>query len=674
MLSLDLALRYLTWAVYLAVFLLVLRKALRTPTPAHRDMALFFGATALLIVLVSAESVLGTALPHWLTVGVAAVAMTLPYLLLRLVTGFAQTPAWVMRLGEAGLAVCILAVLVAPDPPPIFVNLLLVAYFVAVSAYDTAAFGREAARSGGVTGRRMQSVALGSFALAGATVAAVLASLDPARGEAWLILSRLLALGSGLGYYVGFSPPRWLRRVWQTPALQALLGEVTRLPYLPDLRALLAQLEAHTTAVIGAPNAAIGLWREPEGVLRFWRGLGPRPTPAAYPDDLPSRGFAPHGDVIDVQPHRLFSGRAFLEQKPVFSTDVRRDDAHNAALYEGWDVRAVLAAPITSGSRRLGLLTVWSPRAPVFAEGDLELVQLLAQQAAAVLESRLLLEEVAAARAREEADRLKDSFLASISHDLRNPLTAVGATAQLLRRRLDRTGTIEPERLRASVASIETSATQMAHLVDQLLDYARLQLDRPLDLNCQPTDLVELARRVVAAHATSSERHHLHLEATEDSLIGSWDQDRLERVLQNLLNNAIKYSPAGGEVRVRVERDSSPDRDWAVVAVQDEGLGIPAVDLPQVFERFHRGSNVDGHIAGTGIGLATARQVVEQHGGTIGVESQEGRGSTFTIRLPLGPKGDSPPDEGASVQSPEPVLPAAGPWNMPGLAWEGSVP
>src|SRR5919202_3191055 len=169
-------------------------------------------------------------------------------------------------------------------------------------------------------------------------------------------------------------------------------------------------------------------------------------------------------------------------------------------------------------------------------------------------EAQAPLQGGAEAPAREEAYRLKDSFLASISHDLRNPLTAVGATAQLLRRRLDRTGTIEPERLRASVASIETSATQMAHLVDQLLDYARLQLDRPLDLNRQPTDLVDLARRVVASHETTSERHQVRLEAAELSLVGMWDQDRLERVLYNLLSNAIKYSPAGGQVRVGIRR------------------------------------------------------------------------------------------------------------------------
>jgi hypothetical protein len=144
-----------------------------------------------------------------------------------------------------------------------------------------------------------------------------------------------------------------------------------------------------------------------------------------------------------VPPERLFSGRAFLEQRPYFSANVHRDDPENPSLYTGWGVHAVLAAPVTTSDRRLGLVTVWSPQAPVFAESDLELVQLLAHQAAAVLESRRLLQQVAEARARDETDRLKDSFLASISHDLRNPLTAVAATAQLLRRRLDREGLLQ---------------------------------------------------------------------------------------------------------------------------------------------------------------------------------------------------------------------------------------
>jgi len=462
-----------------------------------------------------------------------------------------------------------------------------------------------------------------------------------------------MALASGVAYYVGFAPPSWLRQAWQTPALQAFLTEISPLPYRGDIRDVLTHLERHAAAVLGARSAAIGLWQEHEGVLRFWAGLGGRATVDRYPDDLATRGIHAHNRVIDIPLERILSGRAFTEQHVVFSTDVRRDDPENISLYEASNVRAMMAAPISAGERRVGVLAVWSPRPPVFAESDMELLQLVARQSAVVFESRDLLQEVAEARARAEADRLKDSFLASLSHDLRNPITAVGATAQLLRRRLERSGSIEPERLRNNILSIETSAKQMSNLVDQLLDYARLQLDRPLDLHRELTDLVELTRRVVALHEGASERHKVTFEPTEASLIGMWDQSRLERVLQNLVGNAIKYSPRGGEVNVRLWREHDASGDWAMVAVHDDGLGIPADDLPQIFDRFHRATNVRDQIPGTGIGLATARLVVEQHGGSIQVESREQHGSTFTVRLPLGAPPEPPEDD---------VLPATEVW------------
>src|SRR5262249_14012287 len=125
-------------------------------------------------------------------------------------------------------------------------------------------------------------------------------------------------------------------------------------------------------------------------------------------------------------------------------------------------------------------------------------------------------------------------------------------------------------------------------------------------------------------------------------LIGSWDAVRLERVLTNLVGNAIKYSPDGGPVAIELASEVDEQaRGWAVIRVRDQGVGIPALDRPHVFERFRRGANVERHIAGTGIGLFGSRQIVEQHGGTISVESEEGVGSTFTVRLPLGaPDGD----------------------------------
>ncbi|MBW3634795.1 MAG: ATP-binding protein, partial [Chloroflexi bacterium] len=111
----------------------------------------------------------------------------------------------------------------------------------------------------------------------------------------------------------------------------------------------------------------------------------------------------------------------------------------------------------------------------------------------------------------------------------------------------------------------------------------------------------------------------------------------IERVIRNMLDNAIKYSPSGGDILIRTCRDEDEDGNWATLTIEDHGLGIPAVDLPFVFDRFRRGANVEQQIAGSGIGLSGACQIVSQHGGTIRVESTEGEGSTFTLRLPLAP-------------------------------------
>jgi signal transduction histidine kinase len=232
----------------------------------------------------------------------------------------------------------------------------------------------------------------------------------------------------------------------------------------------------------------------------------------------------------------------------------------------------------------------------------------------------------------KDLERTRDEFLSAITHDLKTPLTAIRGNAQLLQRRLAQTP--DGARLAARLTSIVEATTSMTALLDELLDVARLQMGQPLTLDRRPTDLVGLVRRVVQQQQ-AGRRHRLHVEATAPQLVGEWEAARLERVVANLLSNAIKYSPQGGAITVRLAAEDAAAGGWAVLAVRDQGLGIPAADLPYIFAGFHRAGNVAGQIPGTGLGLASARQIVEQHGGTISVESQEGVGSTFTVRLPL---------------------------------------
>ncbi len=169
----------------------------------------------------------------------------------------------------------------------------------------------------------------------------------------------------------------------------------------------------------------------------------------------------------------------------------------------------------------------------------------------------------------------------------------------------------------------------MAVLLDAFLDVSRLEAGKPLELNKQRGDLVPLVRQVVSECQQTTARHRIALEAPAE-LSAQADGARLQRVVGNLVGNAIKYSPDGGEINVKLE---AHDTD-VVLTVRDRGIGIPGQDQQRVFERFQRGSNVEGRIPGTGIGLAGARQIVEQHGGTISVKSQIGKGATFTVRFP----------------------------------------
>ncbi len=264
------------------------------------------------------------------------------------------------------------------------------------------------------------------------------------------------------------------------------------------------------------------------------------------------------------------------------------------------------------------------------------LAQAHADQRRLAEENRQLYEaEREARRVADEAVRLRDQLLAGIAHDLRSPLATIHGYAQLLARQA-RQREAEPTWLLDKLANIETAASKMTGMIGELLTTARLQLGQPVELHLAPTDLVALTTHVVALQQAQTARHRIDVRPAVPTLVGLWDGPRLERVLDNLLSNAIKYSPDGGTISVRLLQEADATRTWAVVTVADQGVGIPAADLPHLFEWFHRGANVTGRIGGIGIGLAGANQLVAQHGGSLTAESREGQGATFTLRLPLG--------------------------------------
>jgi signal transduction histidine kinase len=230
----------------------------------------------------------------------------------------------------------------------------------------------------------------------------------------------------------------------------------------------------------------------------------------------------------------------------------------------------------------------------------------------------------------QQALQLRDEFLSIAAHELKTPLTSIIGFSQTLLRRAEKEHTLSMRDFNA-VRIISVQANRMQKLIEDFFNQGRLQAG-PFDLNITVLDLSELIRQTIEEFQPALDKHNLQYATGEpESLQINGDAVRLNLVLQNLLHNAVKYSPDGGSVIIR----AWPETGKTLFSVSDSGIGIPLADQPFLFDRFFRASNATKeHLGGLGIGLFLAKEIVTRHGGTISVESCEGQGSTFTVGLP----------------------------------------
>jgi signal transduction histidine kinase len=244
--------------------------------------------------------------------------------------------------------------------------------------------------------------------------------------------------------------------------------------------------------------------------------------------------------------------------------------------------------------------------------------------------AQLLIRERNARADAEAAVRVRDQFLSIASHELKTPLTSLLGNTQLIRRRTAREGGLN-ERNQYLLGVIEQQAMRLNKLIEALLDISRIQ-NGQLTITREQVDLDALSRRVVREVQPILHQHTIEVLSADAPLTVEGDELRLEQVLQNVIQNAVKYSPSGGPITLRL----AAQHDQACVMVTDQGIGIPRKSLPHLFQRFYRADNADSeHISGLGVGLYVVKEIVGLHGGAIDVASTEGQGSTFTIRLPL---------------------------------------
>lgn len=589
-----------TWAVFVVLFVSTGFEAIRRPSRAHTEIALLFAAPAL-VVLVAVALRLGLPLSDGFSGALLSTGQLLvPYLTLRVARAFATVSPLVMRSAFFGLLFLVVASFVFQGGRPAWLFPLQLAYWVGLLLYGAFAFAAASRQASGITRRRLRSAAAGAILLG---LAPLLAIMRPMH-EAWLTSYELALLAAGGCFFFGFAPPARLRRSWQEPELRAFLRSSASLVHQGDETSALRGLERGTADALGAPEVYIGLWNEGRGALSFARD-GDEPLLPAGANEL--------------------GRRAFLDQRSQRSSGFGRP-LGIAAMQSEALAGVTMATPLTAGPRRFGVLIVHTPREALFARDDLEVVELLAAQTAGVLESRALTADLAREQARAEAARLKEDFLSAAAHDLKTPLTTLIAQAQLLARRRERRPNDPPDQ--RTVELILQSAERLRILVSTLLDAARADGGRLVG-ELTSFDLGELVARVAAPY--NSELHPTTV-SIDGALPCYADEGRIAQLVGLLLDNAVKYSPAGGPIAVALRRQEGE----ALIVVSDSGIGIAPADLPYLFERFYRGSNVDDRsFAGMGLSLAIGRAIAEQHGGRMSVESKLGAGSVFTVALPL---------------------------------------
>lgn len=285
---------------------------------------------------------------------------------------------------------------------------------------------------------------------------------------------------------------------------------------------------------------------------------------------------------------------------------------------------AVAGAPLVVAGRALGVLVlVAEGDGPRFSDEEVQLLELFAGQAAVAIDNARRFEAASRARAMEELDRLKSEFISAVSHELRTPLTFIRGYSELLANR-----PADGAFVRDAVAEIHGASVRMARLVDDLLDLSRMEAGRLALRPCR-LELAELLRCAVAAARVQDPERAFELRTDPlPSLVG--DPDRLRQVVDNLLGNALRYAPEGP---ILVRAESRGDR--VRVEVTDQGPGISPEDQVRVFEPFYRGARSEIQpLRGGGLGLTIVRELIEAHGGEVGLHSTPGQGSTFWFTLP----------------------------------------
>jgi signal transduction histidine kinase len=330
----------------------------------------------------------------------------------------------------------------------------------------------------------------------------------------------------------------------------------------------------------------------------------------------------------------LLAGRAVLDGRNAHVPDLLadREYSHQLALAGNW--RAGLAVPMLRDGKPVGAISVARAEAMPFSERQIQLLSTFADQAVIAIENVRLFDEIQdKSRQLAEASERKSQFLASMSHELRTPLNAIIGLTEMMVTNAARFGT---EKAQEPLRRVNAAGTHLLSLINEVLDLSKIEAGK-LELNPEPVNLARLVDEVIGTAGQLAEKNQNRLTVEAQENLGALiaDSMRLKQILLNLLSNACKFTKAG-EVALRV-RKVADGRDWVELAVADSGIGMTAEQQAKLFQEFTQADSLTARrYGGTGLGLALSRKLARMMGGDVTVTSEPGKGSVFTVRLPVG--------------------------------------
>jgi signal transduction histidine kinase/CheY-like chemotaxis protein len=599
---------------FAVLFLRALVGYLRRRDPLQRNVTLVFAPCMVLFFVDVARRMTGGTLPVWVSVVTLTVLLSQPYLTVRLAGRLRAVPRWLDRsVLITFLATAIPLMFVARPLQPRQWAIPVAGFLVAELVAAWLLFGKARTRAGANRARLM--IAAGSTLVFGIMIVLLGVGSLPGTSPFFDAANRVLALLSGIGYLAAFVPPRWLRRTFSANAAQSVTERLLRAP--AESPEQVWQVYAEIMRVQTGADAVTVLMPRPDGLLAPTGYAGP---PKPIPAELGSSDLT--ALIRAGQPARLREGHPVLVEH--YGDDL------------GDDFVSVLSMPVPPDSE--GAVLLFHRHRTLFSDDDLRLLAALGGQAGILAErqaitaaQRRMADELSVSvEALTRASQAKSAFLGNMSHELRTPLNAIIGFSDLMRLE-------EPEDDRRKVPAewvehIHTSGRHLLGLINDILDLAKIEAGR-LDLRLAPLRVDTAVEELLTGLSPLLATKRLTVRRDIGEATALADRVRFRQIMENLLSNAIKFTPEAGELTVSIVAAS----DHVFVTVADNGVGIAPADQKRVFEEFQQVGDPERQRAGTGLGLALTKRLVEAHDGEITLVSQVGKGSSFTVRLPAAP-------------------------------------